>query len=113
MVPDEPTTLGDRGTYPLGADARRLDTRSRQHYGKFLASHPPEYVIGAKRSGGYHAELSDHLVADRMAMAIVDSLESIKIEHHHRNRRAVASATLQNSSGAVQKSSSIGDAGER
>ena len=101
----------ERDTDPLSADAGRLDTRSRQHCGKFLAAHAPKYIIRAKCSGDYLAELPDYGIADRMTVSIIDCLEPIEVEHHHSNRRAVAPAALQKPPGVFQEGCPVSNAG--
>jgi hypothetical protein len=113
MVPDEPAVFCKGVTNPLSAGTGRFDTRSRQHYGKFLAAHASKYVTRPKRRGDCLAEFSDNGIADRMTVSIIDCLEPIEVERHHRNRRSVAPAALQNPSGILQKGGSVGDARKR
>jgi hypothetical protein len=109
MAPDNSAAFRERGTDPLSADEGRLDTRSRQHYREFLTAHAAEYVVRSKCGGCDLAECSDHGVADRMAVCVIDGLEPIEVEHHDRNRQAIAPAALQNSLGALQEGGPIGD----
>src|SRR3984885_431105 len=48
-----------------------------------------------------------------MAGRAIAGLEPIEVDHHDRNRRAVAPAALQNSLGALQESGSVGDTRQR
>ena len=74
MVADEATSFCERGADPVRAHAGRLDARSRQHRGEFLAADPAEYVVRPERRGGHLAELADDVVADRMAVCVVAAL---------------------------------------
>src|SRR5579862_2742424 len=113
IVSDKPATFRERAADPIGADAGCLGTRSRQNHREFLAAHAAKYVIGPQRGGGYLAELSDHGVADGVAVFIIDGLESIEVEHDHRDRCVIAPAPLQNPFGARQESGPVGNTRER
>ena len=112
-VADFPAAFRERDPDAVGANAGRLDARSRQHDCEFLAAHAAEYVARPQCRRAGAGELAEYGVADRMAVPVVDGFEAIEVEHHHRDRRLVMAAALHEPNGAVQKSGAIGDAGQR
>ena len=75
---------------PLGSleRARHVDLGKRR--GEFLASHAAEDVALSHAAAEPLGHDAQHAVADRMAVPIVDQLEIVGIDHHHRQRPVVA-----------------------
>ena len=54
--------------------------------GEFVTTHPASRVRGADRSPEPSPDFDQQIVAGRMPQAVIDLLETIKINDHHRER---------------------------
>jgi hypothetical protein len=78
------------------------------------SSAPSVSVCGRKtqRLGSGARDLAQHQVAGEVAMQIVDALEVIDVEHHHRRAHVVAAAARPLAVGQHQELAAVVDAGE-
>ena len=84
-----------------------------QHHGEFLAAEPADQIgLAQTRARGLGEDLQ-HLVADRVAEAVVDRLEMIEIDQQHGDRAVARDLLLQQRLGVLQERAAIEQAGER
>ena len=69
-----------------GVDGRRLGKQQE----KLLAAQARNVVAGAQQSAGGRGRGAQGLVTEGMTEAVIDLLEVIEVEQHHRQRAIVA-----------------------
>ena len=73
----------------LGGGVRALAVGAGEQHGELVAADAGDDVVGAQRVPQRGARRADHLVADVMAERVVDRLEVVEVDQHHRAGRAV------------------------
>src|SRR5207249_7823482 len=72
----------------LGEDRRRVAARgARQQDGEFLAAIAAENVDGAQGGAAPLGQRAQHLIADVMAVLVVDGLEVVDVEQDRKSTR--------------------------
>ena len=74
---------------PLGGGVRALAVGAGQQHGELVAADAGDDVVRAQRVPQRRARRADHLVADVVAERVVDRLEVVEVDQHHRAGRAV------------------------
>jgi hypothetical protein len=100
-------------TSPLGERHRRVENRTRKDDEEFLspvASHAVDFPCRFTEQLG---ELAEYLIADLMAVAVVDFLEMIQVEKRHRKRLVQPRRVLEHLAQALLEVTPVVDAGER
>jgi hypothetical protein len=69
-----------------GASGRRRLVRAAHDHAELLASETADDVAAAHHRAHRLGELAQHLVADAVAVDVVDALEVVDVEHQHRDR---------------------------
>src|SRR5690606_14736058 len=85
----------DRAADPLRLLPCALERRMRQHEQELLPAVAPQRIGAAQRGGQRGGDLPEHHVARLVAVAVVDLLEVVDIEHADREREPAAPAALQ------------------
>ena len=90
-----------------------VDAGIRQHDDEFLAAEPPDQIgLAQVRLRGPGEDLQ-HLVADRVAEAVVDRLEMVEVDQQHADRTVARDLLLQQGLGVLQEGAAVEQAGER
>ena len=78
---------GDIGAHPLG-DAERVHRPGlRQQQRELLATEPPGQIVVTQQGVQRMRDLLDDLIAEHVAIGVVDHLEPVDVQHGHRERR--------------------------
>ena len=78
---------GDIGAHPLG-DAERVHRPGlRQQQRELLAAEPPGQIVITQQGVQRMRDLLDDLIAEHVAIGVVDHLEPVDVQHGHRERR--------------------------
>jgi hypothetical protein len=89
-MPSTTKGLSSASASPLGDQARAVLTGGRQQDGELVAAEPGDRVVRAQRGSQPRPHLGQQLVTHGMTETVVDVLEPIKVDHHHRQRRGRA-----------------------
>ncbi|MNI51173.1 hypothetical protein D3C73_1058820 [compost metagenome] len=82
--------LGRQGqTHALGDGRSLVQMGLDQDDQEFLPAVTEDEVAGADVLGHGLGHLAQHLVADRMAVRVIDPLEVVDVQQQHRQRRVV------------------------
>jgi hypothetical protein len=79
---------------------------------EFLAADAADMILAARAGADQLADPGQHLVAHRVAMRVVDALEAVDVDHHHRQ----AAPSGRRRSGLAQHvhaGAAVGQAGEQ
>jgi len=87
--------FGERGANLLGHQHGVFDRRLGQDDGELLAAHAAEHVGAAQVLQAGAGQRPDHLVADGVAVGVVDILEAVDVEHDDAEVRVVAPVAFQ------------------
>ena len=90
----------------LGAAQPLLDQR------ELVATQPGPGVRGARHGGEPARHLAQERVADRVAQGVVDLLEVVEVEQHHRHGIAAAPGARQRSGQPIVEQHAVGQAGQ-
>ncbi len=85
---DRERLTGDRAPQPLGHHAGDMQIGFRHHDHELLAAVAAGQIDAADRLADTHGEFPEHVVAGVMAIAVIDRLEEVDVEHHQRQRLA-------------------------
>ena len=87
--------VGERLDNALG-DARGVDLVAELHdHAELLATEPADDVVRADAGAQRLGQRAQHLVADAVAVHVVDPLEVVDVEHEHRDRAVRPARDLQ------------------
>ena len=78
----------DAPPHPLRDLAGDVQVGLRHHDDEFLAAVAARQIDATDRLADAHREFAQHVVAGVVAVAVVDRLEEVDVEHHHRQRLA-------------------------
>src|SRR6185437_7789034 len=79
--------VGDVRTDPFGDPERVYGSGLRKQHHELLTAEPAGEVIVAKYLGDRGRDLPEHIVAEQVAVRVVDLLEPVKVEQRHGERR--------------------------
>src|SRR5438067_5561972 len=103
----------DAYTYALRRSDRRRGVRLGQDREKFVTAPPPDHVTATRFFLREHGGRCERAIAGGMAVAIVDRLEAIEIEHDDRVAMMVALRVRVRLLELVRQPSAIVQAGQR
>src|SRR5262245_50942690 len=83
-----------------------------QNCSELLTTHAADQIRSPHRLARGLCENGEHAVADRVAKAIIDRLEMIKVDQQHRGRPRIADMAFGDQRGILQERAAVGDAGE-
>ena len=86
------TALGDLRAQVLAQLQRALDIGLRHQDRELVAGEPGDDIGGANPLAHHPGDLADQVVAGVVAERVVDRLEAVDVDDHHRAAAAVASA---------------------
>ena len=86
--------MGDRVSEPPHDPLRSQQRRAREQDGEFVAADPGDEVALPYSVLEYLADPHEGVVADRVAVSIVQRLEAVGVEDRHRERMAVVARKL-------------------
>ena len=101
----------DRGDEAVGGELRPLAVGARQQHGELVAADPRDDVVRAQRVPQRGSRGVNDLVADVMAERVVDGLEVVEVDQHHRARRL--RRALQERSEPALEAAAVEQLGER
>ena len=99
----------------LANTLRHLDGRSRvdrrgEHEAKLVTTEACDGPAGSDGIGQPRAQLAQHVVADVVAEAVVDLLESVEIDHEHCGR--FRGPKFEGCGEALEEKTAVGEAGQ-
>ena len=96
---------------PMARAACLVDI-ARQH-GELVAAETREHVVAARRAAEALDHRLQHLVADRVAVAIVDALEAVEVEQEDGVRAARRGGELRRHVERLEQHAAVRQAGQR
>ncbi len=108
----DPQRLGEPPHDLVGDMGRVLGTRLRQHQQEFVAPGTGHGVRRAHLGNQPPRHLAQQEIAHRMPQGIIDVLEVVQIQHHHRQPRLVALRLLNGRSQTILQQAAIGQMGQ-
>jgi hypothetical protein len=123
-MPIEQVTSSSRSSITTGCDSCSITFWAtcatseerftfRQHHHELVAADAADGVADAQLVHQPRGDFLQQLVADRVAERVVDGLEAIQVDEHHRGALAVAVAERERLREAVLQQAAIGQRGER
>ncbi len=105
----------DEGVEDLAGDHVRVRLRRQvdQHHDELVAAESRDRVAVAHGALQPRGDDAQQPVADRVAEAVVDVLEAVQVEHHHRDQLPGAARLRHRLLHPVAQQVAIGQAGER
>ena len=95
-------------------DARRVGGVARAHdHAELLAAEPADDVLGPNRGAQRVREQPQQLVADAVAVHVVDALEVVDVEHQHRHRTVRPARLLERVQQPLVEGAVVEQPGER
>ena len=86
-------------------------SRGQQHR-ELLAADPRHHVDESERHGEQRGQVSQHRIAGRVAVGVVDALEVVDVEQDHRQRPWRALPAFDLEFGGPEEGAPVGDAGQ-
>ena len=99
--------------YPLGHAHRVLASAPVHDDRELLAAEPADHVVRPDDRAQALGEEAQQLVADGVAVHVVDVLEVVDVQHEHRQRRVRAARLLQRLQQPLVEDAVVEEAGER
>ena len=75
--------FGERGVHPLCDAVGLVCGCCGQQGGEFVTAEAPEQVVAAQDRGESGGDLDEQGVAHAVAVAVVDLLEAVEVDHQH------------------------------
>jgi hypothetical protein len=103
----------DRDGDGVGERARLRGRADRGDDDELVAAGPPDEGAAAGHGADPAADGAQHLVADRVAEAVVDRLEVVEVDEQHRDERGLARALGEQRVQALAQGGAVAQAGQR
>ncbi len=103
--------VGDELAQPFAGGDRAVEGRLRQHQREFLAAQASGNIGRALLLLQYVGDSLDDVVADVMAVSVVDRLEVVDVAHQQRHRPAIAAKARPFGLGQSEKSAPVVEPG--
>ncbi len=78
--------VGDREAKSVGDDRGAAEAGLRHHDNEFLAAQAADQIDAAYVAQRTLSQFAQHVVAGEVAVAVIDLLEMVDVEHHQRGR---------------------------